>query len=443
MEKRPVNILIIEDDPDDFIYISTKLKSSKTVDYNIYHSESISQTIEKQFQTVDLVLCDLNLNDYFGKDTIEIVSELYKNTPVIVVSGVKDESIVEFSSKSNIEDYLNKEELSSLNLDKKIVYVIDKFSAAKIKKLESEMTLIKLLTSETAHQLNNSACILSLLEAEFPDVDKKIISRIFGVSEKIKLHTSNLLAISEESEIFRQVISVNTLSEKFNIRLFREKEILDKNLDIDLEKFVNAINFFIDENEIKTGIMASLGDKLVIEFQGEKLEKIHNAEEENLFSLLVLRGIVNQHNGRISHEGEKLKVLLPFSKDEIGAKLAKKYNISRVLLVEDEEEIKEILTEILSNSGYTVFNASNGKEALEVLDRETVDIIISDVMMPKMSGIDLYHKIRSEKKIPFVFMSGYSGGRLLNDKNSFEEIYFLQKPFNPEAIIAQLKSISS
>jgi DNA-binding response OmpR family regulator len=78
----------------------------------------------------------------------------------------------------------------------------------------------------------------------------------------------------------------------------------------------------------------------------------------------------------------------------------------KILLVDDVQESLEILREIFETMGYTVLTARNGLEGLEVLKKERVDLIISDVLMPKMDGFQFCREVKKHKnfkKTPFIF----------------------------------------
>lgn len=76
-----------------------------------------------------------------------------------------------------------------------------------------------------------------------------------------------------------------------------------------------------------------------------------------------------------------------------------------VLVCDDDREIVEAIEIYLSQEGYKVLKAYDGEEALKVLDREKVDLLIIDVMMPKLDGIRATLKIREKKNMPIIILS--------------------------------------
>ncbi|MFC4069709.1 hybrid sensor histidine kinase/response regulator [Actinoplanes subglobosus] len=101
-----------------------------------------------------------------------------------------------------------------------------------------------------------------------------------------------------------------------------------------------------------------------------------------------------------------------------------------VLVVEDEEALARIITRILSNGGYRVRAASNGAEGLRIFQEHGCDLLLTDVIMPEMTGPKLAELTRRERPdLPVLFMSGYSNGLLGTTHVLDEGIAFLEKPF--------------
>ena len=80
----------------------------------------------------------------------------------------------------------------------------------------------------------------------------------------------------------------------------------------------------------------------------------------------------------------------------------------RILLVEDDKEIREGIEIFLKGQGYQVFQAADGVEGLAVLEREPIDLAIVDVMMPRMDGITMTARLREAYDFPVIFLSAKS-----------------------------------
>jgi len=111
-----------------------------------------------------------------------------------------------------------------------------------------------------------------------------------------------------------------------------------------------------------------------------------------------------------------------------------------ILLVDDEKEIIDLLEIYLKNEGYRLLRASNGLEALSVLSKETVDLIVLDIMMPKMDGIEACLKIREQKNMPIIMLSAKSQDmdKILGLSSGADD--YVSKPFNPLELLARIKS---
>ncbi len=115
----------------------------------------------------------------------------------------------------------------------------------------------------------------------------------------------------------------------------------------------------------------------------------------------------------------------------------------KLLLIDDDPNLILLVKDYLEFRGYEVVTAENGREALEVLDQQTPDMIICDVMMPEMDGYSLVSAIRSDPKtswIPVLFLSakGQSQDRV-KGLNIGADVYMV-KPFEPEELVAQVES---
>lgn len=115
----------------------------------------------------------------------------------------------------------------------------------------------------------------------------------------------------------------------------------------------------------------------------------------------------------------------------------------RLLLIDDDPNLILLVKDYLEFRGYEVITAENGREALEVLEREIPDMIICDVMMPEMDGYVLVQHVREDPRtswIPVLFLSakGQSQDRV-KGLNTGADVYMV-KPFEPEELVAQVES---
>lgn len=111
-----------------------------------------------------------------------------------------------------------------------------------------------------------------------------------------------------------------------------------------------------------------------------------------------------------------------------------------VLIVDDDIEIANLIAIYLQNEGYEVIKAENGLRALEVLNSTNIDLILLDIMMPEMDGIQACMKIREEKNMPIIMLSAKTEDmdKILGLTAGADD--YIGKPFNPLELIARVKS---
>ena len=112
----------------------------------------------------------------------------------------------------------------------------------------------------------------------------------------------------------------------------------------------------------------------------------------------------------------------------------------KILIVDDEKEIRDLIEIYLKGEGYRVLKAENGEEALNILESNDIDLIVLDVMMPKVNGIDTCLKIREEREMPIIMLSAKSEDidKILGLNTGADD--YLTKPFNPLELVARIKS---
>lgn len=113
------------------------------------------------------------------------------------------------------------------------------------------------------------------------------------------------------------------------------------------------------------------------------------------------------------------------------------YNI---LVCDDDKEIVEAIEIYLSQEGYKVLKAYDGEEALKLLDKHKVDLLIIDVMMPRLDGIRATLKIREKQNMPIIILSAKSedADKILGLNVGADD--YMTKPFNPLELTARVKS---
>lgn len=114
----------------------------------------------------------------------------------------------------------------------------------------------------------------------------------------------------------------------------------------------------------------------------------------------------------------------------------------KVLVVDDEELIRNVIKEYSSYEGYTIFEAEDGIKALDIIDNNDIDVIVLDIMMPKLDGFSTYKEIKKRKNIPTIILSARNEeyDKLFGFELGVDD--YLTKPFSPKELIARIKAIT-
>ncbi|MBN9657214.1 MAG: PAS domain S-box protein [Acidobacteria bacterium] len=169
--------------------------------------------------------------------------------------------------------------------------------------------------------------------------------------------------------------------------------------------------------------------------------------------LSVVHGIVASCGGRVALEtelgvGSVFHIYLPAAEAQVSdgaAPVASAVSgTGTVLLAEDEPEVRQYVAAVLTHFEYKVVECQDAEEALEVLKKQRVDLLLTDVIMPRMSGRELVLRARAlNPDLRVLFMSGYPGDAL----NGLDEIIgtraFIQKPFSPKELAARIRELLS
>lgn len=110
----------------------------------------------------------------------------------------------------------------------------------------------------------------------------------------------------------------------------------------------------------------------------------------------------------------------------------------KVLAVEDQPEYLEMLQMVMDGIGHSIIVAKDGIEALRILEKEKIDVIMSDVAMPTMDGIEFHKLIRAKpehKETPFIFLTGVTNLKEIRDECNSPKDLLLQKPISVDRLL--------
>jgi len=199
------------------------------------------------------------------------------------------------------------------------------------------------------------------------------------------------------------------------------------------------------------GIPEELIDKIFEPFFSTK-----SKQKGTGLGLSICHGIIKEHGGTISVSSRPGSTTFSINLPAVEAmthdskaddsNVALKYKGDakpRLLVVDDEFEISELLSEVFSDS-FETEQASNGIEALEKLKKEKFDVIISDVKMPKLGGIDLYRELEKEARqycSKIIFTTGIASDLTTQKFLQKKGLPYLQKPFKLHELIAAVNTV--
>ncbi len=131
---------------------------------------------------------------------------------------------------------------------------------------------------------------------------------------------------------------------------------------------------------------------------------------------------------------------------KIPAKSASPITGTQIMVVDDSRSVQMMLEEELAGAGYDVLIAENGRQAMDILDKTKPDVILSDVYMPEMNGIELCKNLHDDPRytgIPFVVMSTENDAENMKKMLKYGAAAFIIKPFNLEQLMMTLNKIFS
>lgn len=254
----------------------------------------------------------------------------------------------------------------------------------------------------------------------FAQIDKeaftKIISNLISNSLKYgETYSKITLSLSDENEKIFKLTTENdgaVVLDKYVKDIFKSFVQLDRNQT----KIVNG-----------TGIGLALAKSLTELLKGSITYS--NETQTNLFTLVLPIGNVSQESTITSvteKEDKKKNAKCPV-----------------LLLVEDDVEMREFLSRYFDNE-YSILSASNGKEALEMLKNNVVDVIISDIMMPEMDGFELTKYVKSNVEnshIPIVLLTAKTNNQSKIKGYETGADAYIEKPFSTEVLNARIKAL--
>ena len=116
--------------------------------------------------------------------------------------------------------------------------------------------------------------------------------------------------------------------------------------------------------------------------------------------------------------------------------------MKRILLAEDDNDMRQFLTRALKNAGYDVVSFDNGKSAYERLREEPFSLLLSDIVMPEMDGIELARRATElDPDIKVMFITGFAAVALNPDNHAPKQAKILSKPFHLRDLVSEVQRL--
>ena len=273
--------------------------------------------------------------------------------------------------------------------------------------------------------------------------------------------------------LLSNAIKYNKVGGKIDVSLSLGKEqavitIADNGIGMSKEKMKHLYTRFFDgdyrkQNMPGTGIGLSLTHDLVKLHHGDiRCESLEgegtiftitlpirkNAYAPDEIDVSNKRKAVDQK--AIQQVSQEVNLEAPNSEEEDKPKLAPvrqsifiRKNASKILVVEDNEELLALMLQVLSKN-YHVFTAKNGKQAMNIIMKEKLDLVVSDVMMPIMDGIELTKQLKSDKsfwQLPIILLTAKNKEEDKTEAYSIGADAYITKPFKFEELEVRINAL--
>ena len=116
----------------------------------------------------------------------------------------------------------------------------------------------------------------------------------------------------------------------------------------------------------------------------------------------------------------------------------------KILVIDDEELIIKSLSRLLEKNGYEVFVAKNGQDALVITEEENFDLIVADIRMPGINGVDTVANILQKKGFknkPVIFITGYADEEYKRNAQKLKPVAYIYKPFDIQELVGKVRGV--
>src|SRR5579862_2874024 len=366
-----------------------------------------------------------------------------------------------------------------------------------------KMEAVGRLAGGIAHDFNNMLSVIigysELLQEQFEaGPARKAVDEVKKAAERAAALTRRLLAFSRQQVLNPRVLSLNTVLDNLGKML---RHMIGEDIELVFKLGPSLGNVRADMVQVEQIVMnlavnardaMPQGGRLIIETNNVDLDAIFastlsvnpgsyvalavsdtgsgmdSATMLRIFEpffttkepgkgtglgLSTVYGVVKQSRGSIRvysepGKGTTFKIYLP-RVDETATEDTPKAEFSLVrgnetiLVVEDEEALRGLVASVLEGSGYTVLQASQASEAIQIAEQHgKIDLLLTDVVMPRASGHELAKNILAAfPNLKVLYMSGYTNDLIIEQKAFTSDGLLLEKPFTKESLLKKVKAV--
>lgn len=472
---------------------STYLKKGNSMIYNIKAKQLNFKTIEEEQFFIDKYLHNYDLKTHI-LDEIDMlmlrnINEIYfKHTLVDKeeeshVLEVKGNYILNNQITINIYDVTKEEALISKAFQAEKLQALGNMSGAIAHELNNQLMAIdgnielcykslkikenSYLTKALEASSNASNLIKSLLSYSvkddisfekiyiddlFKDIDNKInlsvikdvdfIKNVRDDMARVYIYGSKLLLV----EAFGNIITnaIESFNKTDHILIMNSKVTYLNTCPKDAINYQNHISgkfLQIDFIDNGCGIPYELYNRIFDPFFTTK-DKFSRSG----LGLTQALGTIIKHSGILTlksaiNNGTTISVYLPCKEEKMQMSFDLFVNKTKILVIDDDEIVRQVLEMLLKDLGYEVISSSDPYEAISIFDlnKDSIDLVISDMIMPKLNGKELFYRIKEIKKnLRFILLSGYTKNNV--DEKFLNDIdLFLEKPIRKDVLEKEIK----
>jgi two-component system cell cycle sensor histidine kinase/response regulator CckA len=510
-------VLVVEDNAGDARLLREMLGEGGSNDTDVTFVDCVTDAekllAERPF---DVMLLDLGLPDAQGLDAVRRAQAAAPRVPLVVLTGLDDESLARQALHHGAQDYLVKGQVEAPGLLRSIRYAIerrvleDARNAAESQLLQAQkLESIGRLAGGIAHDFNNMLFAIhgyaELLIDDLapvnrarldPDRALRSVTEIAHAADRAATLTAQLLAFSRQQIVSVEVLDINaavTTIEPMLHQLIGENKRLVLKLDpgagnirgdagqidqIVVNLVVNARDampnggtvtietgsadfeepYAIEHLEVEPGAYVLLAvsdngvgmDRATRDHIFEPFFTTKEIGKGTGLGLATAYGIVRQAGGHIwaySEPGHGSAFKLYFPRVDSPAEVRSRVpvvptaGVGTVMIVEDEPAVRDITTQILQRAGYDVVAVADGLEAIvRAAHGDPIDVVITDVVMPNLSGIDLAEQMMDlYPQLGVVLLSGYTAETLDLGRITARGAMFVPKPVTSNQLLLTVR----